>query len=146
MKRRQRTFCAATTGVTLVEALVGTAVLGGVLVAILLADAGFRRQTRKAEDRVVACHIANELLASWWPTAVNPDSFPRNGEGSVETRPGWSWRTQSAECEALEEAGGEVVALEIVSPEHPTADPLVRVEVVLPKERVDETAGGNDAD
>ena len=49
-------------GVTLVEAVVGTALLGSLLVGILLADSRQRRQTWRGERRIKACAIADELL------------------------------------------------------------------------------------
>ncbi len=68
-------------GMTLIEAVVGTALLGSLLVGILTADSRQRRQTWRAERRIEACSIADEWLETWWPKR---DRMPRSGGGPIE--------------------------------------------------------------
>ena len=130
---------------TLIEAVVGTALLGSLLVGILMADSRQRRQTWRAERRIEACAIADELLDQWWPKR---DPLPRSGGGPIDGHDGWTWRTRTAMNRDAERLGGQVVVLEIFSPDLPEArdptvaaelsrDPAARVELLMPAEPAD---------
>jgi len=127
-------------GVTLVEAVVGTALLGSLLVGILLADARQRRQTWRAGRRIEACAVADELLEQWWR---QPDSLPRSDSGSVSGHEGWTWRTHTATSRDARRMRAEVVVLEIFAPDLSQAqdsaaaavlsrEPAARVELLVP--------------
>ena len=57
--------------------------LGTLLVGILLADARTTRQTRRANERLEACQVADELLRAWWSDWDLWKNFPRGGSGAV---------------------------------------------------------------
>ena len=128
-------------GITLVEAVLGTALLGSLLVAILLGAARLQVQAARAERRVTACRIADELLEGWW---VKPDDFPRRGSGRVASHEGWSWRTGTRRSDEARALGGEIVSLEVWAPAAAgDAVPAARVELLLP-EKQDEDVGRTD--
>jgi hypothetical protein len=120
-------------GVTLVETLAASALLGTLLVGILLADGRLRHQAANAERRVEACAIADELLRTWWR---KPDEFPRRDEGEVDGKPAWRWRTAPLENHDATQLGGEVIRLEVITTVDGRDASLCEVEVVLPA-RVD---------
>jgi hypothetical protein len=142
MRKRCRTsWRRSTRGITLVEALLGTAILGSLLVSVLLAASRLHVQAARAEARITACRIADGLLEAWWP---KPDAFPRRGQGAVAGREGWSWRTEVVENTAARTVKAEVVALEIFAAGADRGTPMARVEVMLP-ERSDAREAGVDA-
>ena len=133
-KRRSRRSMA---GVTLVEAVAGTAVLGSLLVSILIGAVRLQGQAGRAERRLEACRVADQLLEAWWRV---PEEFPRRDEGEVSEGDGWLWRTEVVPGDADRSLRGEVVALEVFAAGGRDGDPAARVEVFLPeKEDVPET-------
>ena len=118
-------------GMTLIEAVAGTALLGTLLVTILVARAKLTAQGRRAELRIEACRLADELLESWWP---DRRKIPRNGTGRIPGPGDWRWRTRVVDNRAAEEMDAEVIALEILAPgsEDGRDTPPVRVEILLP--------------
>jgi len=127
-------------GVTLVEVLAATALMGTVLVSILLAGARMRAQASRADCRIEACKVADDLLAGW---GLQGEALPRYGSGDVRGPGGWRWRTRVVENEAAAAIGAEVVALEVFALNLPNsailsdAGPLVRVEILLVKNNED---------
>ena len=145
MKKRLGTFWTRQrTGLTLVEALVGTAILGTVLVSVLVADGRLRKQASFAEDRVEACRIADAFLAEWWPTVEEPNKFPRQGSGEFLDRPGWSWRTDIVQNEAVEKFDAEMISLDVFSPKYGETRPAAHVEIMLPKRDESDASNGTD--
>ena len=130
-------------GVTLVEALVGSVLLGGLLVSILLADARFKVQTRAAGRRIEACAVADELLAELW---TREGGFPRDESGQIAAYEGWRWRSQRIDGDLTLEMDAEFVSLEVYAPGFDEPEWSARVALVLPKEPLDEDTVGNDAD
>lgn len=136
-------------GITLVEAVAGTALLGSLLVAVLIASSRLQVQRARSEARLAACGVADGLLEGWWEER---DEFPRRAEGPVPGRDGWRWRTEVVENGAAADLGGEVVALEVFAPGGSPGpaeggqplEPAVRVELVLP-EAEDASKAGPDA-
>jgi hypothetical protein len=102
---------------TLVEVIAGLALLGSVLVAMLMARAGYMRQTARANRRLQAIAAADALLTAWHrdPAALHPGSGGElPGDGQL------SWRSRlvpSAEADGL---GARVVRLEVLD-ERPSA-------------------------
>jgi len=138
--------------VTLIEAVVGTAILGTLLVGILTADSRQRRQTWRAERRIEACAIADELLEGWWPKR---DKLPRASTGRVDGHKGWTWRTRTVSNRDAERMGAEVVVLEVFGPQLPGAanspaaaalsrEPSVSVELLMPAELLPDDSDGRD--
>ncbi|MBE3070513.1 MAG: type II secretion system protein [Planctomycetes bacterium] len=132
-------------GVTLVEAVAGTAILGSLLVSILIGASRFQAQAGRAERRLEACRAADGLLETWW---AKREEFPRSAQGAVPGRDGWSWRTRVVESEEARALGGEVVALEVFGPAGGAGEAAVRVELVVAvkdEEERDETQARADA-
>ena len=115
---------------TLVEVLVGLAIMGSLVVALLVATSRLKAQDACAEYRLEACRVADGLLSGWW---ARKEEFPRTGSGIVEGG-SWSWRTRLVPNRAAKEIGAQVVALEVFPGRSDGGDPVVRVEVVLPDE------------
>jgi len=118
---------------TLVEVIAGLALLGTVLVAMLMARAGYMRQTARANCRLEAVAAADALLTAWHrdPAILRPGSGgPVAGDSQL------AWRTRlvpSAEADVL---GARVVRLEVVD-ERSAASPapvLATVEFLVEPE------------
>jgi hypothetical protein len=123
------------TAITLVEVVAGTALLGTLLVAVLIADSKFERQSRRTKLHNEACVIANELLDSWW---TDRKSFPRNDSGTVPHKHRWRWETKTISSVtndgSIDTIGETVTLLLFFCPsdasKHAT-DPLIRIDVLL---------------
>ena len=118
------------------EAVVGTAILGSLLVALLMAAHRLNVQARRSQSRLAACRIADDLLASWWGKR---SEFPADASGPVAGREGWRWRTSSTPgSEEARRLGARTVALEVFAPPSPGDGPgqgawaAARVEILLP--------------
>jgi hypothetical protein len=125
--------------VSLVETLLGCAILATLLVTIVLAVSRLHLQAARAAGRAGACRAADELLEQWWK---RPEALPRRSNGPVAGRPGWSWRTRPVESDSAASLGGQVVRLEVFAPGGPTDSPAASVELVLPEIK---DAAGTDA-
>lgn len=132
-----RSSTARPRGITLVETVAGTALLGTLFVSLLLANAELTRLAHRAEGRRSACRIADEMLARWW---TKPEELPRAGEGAVANQDGWRWRTGVVN-ERRDELKDviEIVRLELFGPQSEPGEPAVMVEIALPiMERIDD--------
>ena len=115
-------------GLTLVEAIAGTAILGTLLVSVLLAGSRLTVQGHRAEKRVEACRIADELLSTWWPRI---NSIDHDSGGQVPGHEGWLWRTQTVENENASKLSARIVALEVFAPGEAEDAPAARVEILV---------------
>ncbi len=121
---------------TLVEALIGTAMLGTLLASILIARGRLSIQSRRAIVRVQACAVLDELMATWWS---DHEKLPRNGSGDVPEKPGWRWRTRIVPSEQAEALGAQVVAVEVFEADSDeAAPPGATVEILLAGKADDE--------
>ncbi|WP_428940621.1 type II secretion system protein [Fontivita pretiosa] len=119
---------------TLVELLVGLAVLGTILGTVLVARSRHQRQLNQAQRRLEAVAAAERLLERWWN---DPEQMPRDQSGSID---GFTWRL--AERPLLERVGDDefdplarmkIVTLRITDPQILGAEAtLASVELVLP--------------
>jgi len=116
---------------TLVEAVVGMALLGTMLVAMLLAMSRMNVQSARAERRLEAARVLDGLLRRWWE---QPDRIPRNSEGVDAEFPDWLWRTRRIEDDNAAALETEKIAVELF-PVEPTDDktPAASVELLLKK-------------
>lgn len=114
---------------TLVEALAGMAILGGVLVTMLIGQARLMAQQARADDRLEACRLADALLESWWR---DRDRFPRNESGTISGTRSWQWQTQPVANDEAAAVGAEVVALELRHEGIGEDEAALRIEVLLP--------------
>lgn len=122
-------------GLTLIEAVLGTAIMGTLLVAVLMGASRLQAQAARAGERAAACRIADGLLEAWW---AKPEEFPRSAGGAVRPYEGWSWRTRVVENAQARGMKTEVVALEVFAPGAKRGEAAVRVEVLLAEEPRDE--------
>lgn len=114
--------------------MLATALMGTLLASILIAAGRVRAQGGRANRRIEACEIAEELLAKWWS---DPDEFPRSARGTVPGQTGWTWRTRTVDSKDAEKLNASVVAIEVFGPGSGGTDedrPAVCVEVLLPKQ------------
>lgn len=136
-------------GVTLVEALLGTAILGTLVVSMLVASSRLQTQSRRAQDCVDAAAAADELLER----IVAAGTVPPPGQlDSLRTHNGWRYRMTLRAADPEQPPGGRVLALEVLPPIRSESDyddtdaaPLVRVEVLL-DDRNDATPTRTDTD
>lgn len=99
------------TGLTLIEVLAATVLLGVLLAGVVVASARHTRQTRLAQDRLAALEVADRLLTDW--VLVRGGAIDE-AEGLVEGRPGWRWRVSGRFEPSLAPLGAHVGRLEIV--------------------------------
>jgi type II secretory pathway component PulJ len=117
-------------GFTLIEAIAGSLLLGSLLVSLLLILSHLNIQSRRAEDRIQASAMLDELMEKWWPDRVN---LPRNGSGTVPNHADWRWQTQTIASPQARVLHGEIVAIELFAPQRKKEDgPAARLEILLP--------------
>jgi hypothetical protein len=112
-------------------------VLGTLLVSILVARTQLERQDRRAQDRLAACAILDDLLAQW---RDDPAAAPSGGQGAgdVASANGWRWRSSIIPREDAAALNADVMAVAVFAPGQ-TAEPAGRIEVLRPREIPDET-------
>ena len=118
---------------TLVEVVVGIALLAVLLVLILSSFRAHAAQVRAANLRMQAIRRADELLSTWTASG----GIPAVGESEqVPNSPEWTWRiVRAAQSPELTQLGAESVRLEIVATPFAVEDlPLTSVELVVPAE------------
>lgn len=117
-------------GITLVEVVVGIALLATLLVMILLAFRAHATQIRQAQDRLEAIRLADTLLAVAWSGS---GTLHAGQQAELPDHPGWLWRVvpgASPLPPAL--SGGTIVQLEIVAREPGVSDRrLTQVELLV---------------
>lgn len=129
MKTRYETSgTGSRSGTTLVEAIVGTAILATVLVALLLIHSRLVQQSARTQRRLEACVIADALLGRWQGDDAGP---PAQGEGPVVGKAGWSWRTRVLYEKAVRDVG-QVLRVEILAEGTEPGEPILGVEVLVP--------------
>jgi Tfp pilus assembly protein PilV len=139
---RKRSSARRRRGLTLVEAVAGTVLLGTLMTGLLLAHVRMLRQARRAELRLEACSVADGLMAAWWADRAN---LPREGTGPVQGRPGWSWRTRTRESEVAAAFLADVVVLRVFAPDLSPGEHAVELEVMVPREKQKPKSGRPDA-
>jgi prepilin-type N-terminal cleavage/methylation domain-containing protein len=120
-------------GMTLVEVVVGIALLAVLLVLILASFRAHAAQIRSAKQRMEAMRRADELLTVW----TTSGGIPVVGEQEeIPETPGWIWRiVKTSGSDDLYQLGAAVIRLEIVAtPETIGEFPLAAVELLVPAE------------
>ncbi|WP_010583131.1 type IV pilus modification PilV family protein [Schlesneria paludicola] len=116
---------------TLVEVVVGIALLATVLVAILTSFRTHSLQVRNAKERMKAIRIADELLSEWMAAS----RLPLLGQqGALFDPQGWSWRmVATTEVQDLMAIGAQTSRLEILAPNGLSEGRVVAaVELLMP--------------
>ncbi len=122
-------------GLTLVEVLAATALLGSLLVATLITSGRAKIQTATAQRRIEAVEILDDLLENWWK---QPDRIQPTADGAVPGRPGWQWRTSVVASESAAAIEGQFVRVEIFRSAETTDSPDASAEILLPIRRDEE--------
>ncbi len=133
-------------GVTLVETIAGTALLGTLLVSIVVAKGRLAVQSRRSENRIRACAVLNDLLEHRWG---DPNELRGNESGEAPGHKGWRWRTRILANEDALAVHAKVVAVEVFAPDQDDSLPSASIEILLPEKRPkedDETQRRNDID
>jgi len=113
-------------GLTLVEVLAGTALLGSLLVGILLAKHRLTVQSRLAETRLAAYEALDGLLTEWW---TSPEGVPREAAGEAGR---WRWRTRREDAAEAEALDATIVVVELFEADVTGRAPAASVELLLP--------------
>ena len=117
-------------GATLLELVAGLALLGGILVALLVARGRHLRQWELSQRRLEAITAADALLTQWWQ---KPEEFPRNATGRIPSERPLTWHTRTIPSEEAQRLNATIVRLELFEARSHSA-PLASVEVLLPRE------------
>lgn len=115
-------------GLTLIEAVVATAIMGTLLVSTLLVSSRLNEQSRRAERLAEASRIADHALDMLW---ADGKGLPLNASGDVPDRPGWQWKThrKTDGGSTKIDAAAIVAVLEVYAPG--SESPAARVEVLV---------------
>lgn len=113
-------------GFSLIEAIVGICILGGLLASLLLAGWRVSHQSAWSQQRLEGCAIADEMLGQMWS---NPGSMLIGQEGQVPSRQGWLWRTDQLDSPQASLLDARVVRLSIYPPQEKNA--VVSVDVIV---------------
>ncbi|TWU58433.1 hypothetical protein Poly51_12110 [Rubripirellula tenax] len=76
---------------TLMEVVVGLAIMAGVMVSSLLAFGAHQRARRTAESKLTAVRVADELLSQ---LSAGRGGVPASDRGLIAGQPGWWWQTE----------------------------------------------------
>ena len=98
-------------GFTLIEVVVGLALMATVLVASLLSFSAHRQQLRLADGRIAAAAVADEMLET---LNSQPDGIPANGRGRVAGKANWFWQTKVVGVTAPLEVPMQVIRFSII--------------------------------
>ncbi|MGB7325358.1 MAG: prepilin-type N-terminal cleavage/methylation domain-containing protein [Rubripirellula sp.] len=90
-KKKVRRVGRYSAGFTLLEVLVGLAIMASVLVSSLLAFAAHQRARRLAEAKLAAVGVADELL---FQLSGGRGGIPPTSRGVVPGRNDWWWQTE----------------------------------------------------
>jgi len=114
---------------TLVEVLGGLAILGGLLVAILVASGKYTKQRALGERRIQATRAADRLLSGWWQ---DKDAL-RPGDSGDLPETAMRWRVSSLDEAPIDGLAARVIRLEIMESRE-SGPALASVDVLWPKE------------
>ena len=122
---------------TLIEVVVGIALLAMLLALILASFRSHAAQIRSAKRRMEAIRQADELLSAWTSSGQIP---PVGDRGDIPGASGWTWRiVRATESQELFRLGATSVRLEIVASREKVEEfPLAVVELLVPRERTSE--------
>jgi prepilin-type N-terminal cleavage/methylation domain-containing protein len=113
---------------TLVEVVVGLALMASVLVGALISFSAHRRQLRAADSKLEAVSVADDLLGRM---SGSRDGVPRSGRGPISGRPGWFWQTRIVGIAAPAGIPLQVIRLEVIQVgADRTARVLTQVDIV----------------
>ena len=97
-------------GITLVEVVAGMTLLASLATGVLLAFGAHQKQLRRAEQRIDAVQVADQLVGRWYAGK----GIPRNTSGRVlfKQEP-WIWNTRTIDRSAVGSLPVEKLRIEI---------------------------------
>jgi prepilin-type N-terminal cleavage/methylation domain-containing protein len=98
-------------GFTLLEIVVALLLMGSLAAATLVALAAQQHQVLVAKQKQEATSIAESLLSQWYD---RNGSVPSHGQGIVEQRTDWLWRTQPIRSESIFGLPVNIIRLEVI--------------------------------
>ncbi len=111
-KRGQDSFSVSDRpGFTLLEVVVGLALMASVLVGSLLSFSAHRKQLRSADAKIAAVAIADDLLDR---LSGSREGIPSSQRGQIAGHPGWFWQTRIVGVTAPAGIPLKVVRLEVI--------------------------------
>ena len=126
LKERETRSAPTRRAFTLVEVVAGLTLLTVLLTGVLSAFAMHRRQLYRAQDRIAATRLADQLLTDW---TSHPEGIPRQGAG-LATNGDWSWTLRPIGFASIAGASVEVVRCEVFKMTSGGAKPACSVDVV----------------
>ncbi len=131
-------------GLSLIEVVIGMALLGLFLASIFIAQAKLTRQSVIARQKALAISATDTLLASW---ATDWASFPTDDSGTIPDHDNLQWQTQSQDAAELEELGIAKVQLTITDTTVNNAEePILQLELAVPMEEEEQDEESNVTD
>lgn len=116
---------------TLIEVLASLMLLGTLAVAMVLSRGRLVDQHQRAEAKLEAVRLAENLLAQWW--ADGAGAVPIGESGPLESHAGWSWETDRVLSDDLDAFDAQVVRLRILENAGDAQSvELTSVDLVLP--------------
>ncbi len=115
---------------TLIEVVVGMAILGMILASLVVARSRYLHQWSLAGRKQQAVAAADALLADWWK---DPSQLPRNSSG-VFRSDGMLWRTHVMNNRQANALDVQAVRLEVFEQKSGAAQvpmPLATVDIIL---------------
>ena len=128
MKKPLKHYSQYCHGATLLEVLVGLALIGSLAVAMVIARSNLVAQEALAQHKIAATAMADRLMNTWWD---NPAMLPRHDEGQERYgKTALRWRTRTIEHEPHPVLAYDLVRLEILHGD--SEEPVLVLEVVCP--------------
>ncbi len=98
-------------GFTLMEVVVGLTLMATVLVGSLLSFSAHRRQLRRADAKIAAVAVADDLLSRFMGSR---EGIPLLANGSIDSHPTWYWQTQPVGTTAPAGVPLQVIRLQVI--------------------------------
>ena len=119
--------------ISLVEVVVGLALLGGLLVTIVVATGRTTRQIRQSKQRLAAIHALDDLLV-----AFESRTLALNGQspGAFSKHPDFSWKAVPIPNSENKIFGTRLIQLNVLTTKDNSQAPLASVELVIPDDRL----------
>ena len=86
-----RVFHKSSSGGTLIEVMAAVALLGGIFASSLRAVSSLTSTRVESANTLQAVEIIDRLLNDWMMLG----DIPLDTEGTIDSKPGWVWRTSS---------------------------------------------------
>lgn len=115
-------------GLSLIEVMLGMAILGLFLTSIFIAQARLIRQSVIAKNKANVITAVDALLASW---TLDWQNLPAEDTGTFPGHDQWQWQTHLADDPQWAELGLQKVELTVTENANDTVEPLLKMELAL---------------